>query len=323
MPSVSVEDIAIRTVPLEAKKRRRLQRGGVAPTTTFSRRHLTPPRATQRRLTTDPFCVRVEPKPRLLSDNGPCYVAKDLAAYLKQHGLGHTRGRPYHPMTQGKIERYHRSMKNVVRLENHYSPWELERALARFIEYYNHERLHEAIGNVTPDDMYHGRHRAILSRREKIKRLTLERRKKENLRNAAQPQMGARTLSKKTGPTVPEDLTTYTPRLCAHPRRFSNERQATQSGSPRNLPGHWSLRQELSRTGIRTGPDPPSARRAYRLQPNVRWNTDCSGWMRTAGSGPRSSSTLREVATWTALQEVREVEAWGATTWPQNIRPAS
>ena len=57
--------------------------------------------------------------------------------------------------------------------------------LARFVEYYNHERLHEAIGNVTPDDMYHGRQRAILSRREKIKRLTLERRKKENLRNAA------------------------------------------------------------------------------------------------------------------------------------------
>jgi transposase InsO family protein len=88
-------------------------------------------------------------------------------------------------MTQGKIERYHRSMKNVVRLENHYSPWELERAIARFVNYYNHQRLHEAIGNVTPDDMYHGRQHAILSRREKIKRLTLERRKKENLRNAA------------------------------------------------------------------------------------------------------------------------------------------
>ena len=64
--------------------------------------------------------VHVEHRPRLLSDNGPCYVAKGLATYLKQHGLTHTRGRPYHPMTQGKIERYHRSMKNVVRLENHY-----------------------------------------------------------------------------------------------------------------------------------------------------------------------------------------------------------
>jgi hypothetical protein len=73
----------------------------------------------------------------------------------------------------------------VVRLENHYSPWELERAIARFVEYYNHQRLHEAIGNGTPDDMCQGRQPTILSRREKIKRLTLERRKKENLRNVA------------------------------------------------------------------------------------------------------------------------------------------
>jgi len=129
--------------------------------------------------------VRVKHKPRLLSDNGPCYVAKDLADYLERHEIDHTRGRPYHPMTQGKIERYHRSMKNVVRLENYYSPWELERALARFVEYYNHERFHESIGNVTPDDMYHGRQREILTRRNRIKRLTLERRKKENQRTAA------------------------------------------------------------------------------------------------------------------------------------------
>jgi transposase InsO family protein len=129
--------------------------------------------------------LRVEHKPRLLSDNGPCYVAKDLAVYLKSHEISHTRGRSYHPMTQGKIERYHRSMKNVVRLENYYNPCELERAIARFVDYYNHERLHEAIGNVTPDDMYHGRRWEILSHRTKIKRLTLERRKKENLRNAA------------------------------------------------------------------------------------------------------------------------------------------
>ena len=88
-------------------------------------------------------------------------------------------------MTQGKIERYHRSMKNVVRLENYYTPWELERAIARFVDFYNHERFHEALGNVTPDDMYHGHQRVILSPREKIKRLTLKRRRKESLRNAA------------------------------------------------------------------------------------------------------------------------------------------
>ena len=70
--------------------------------------------------------VRVVHRPRLLSDNGPCYISQELADYLDTHGLTHTRGAPYHPMTQGKIERYHRSMKNVVKLEKYFSPWELE-----------------------------------------------------------------------------------------------------------------------------------------------------------------------------------------------------
>jgi transposase InsO family protein len=89
--------------------------------------------------------VRVEHRPRLLSDNGPCYVSGGLRSYLAEHGLRHTRGAPYHPMTQGKTERYHRSMKNVVKLEHYYTPWELERAIARFVEKYNHRRYHESI----------------------------------------------------------------------------------------------------------------------------------------------------------------------------------
>ena len=87
----------------------------------------------------------------------------------------------YNPMTQGKIERYHRSMKNVVKLENYYSPWELERAIARFVNDYNHRRLHEALDNVTPADVYEGRRLAILTRREQIKRRTLQQRRRENL----------------------------------------------------------------------------------------------------------------------------------------------
>ena len=70
--------------------------------------------------------VRVVHRPRLLSDNGPCYVSGELTDYLETHKIAHTRGTPYHPMTHGKIERYHRSMKNVVKLEKYYSPWELE-----------------------------------------------------------------------------------------------------------------------------------------------------------------------------------------------------
>ena len=68
--------------------------------------------------------VRVVHRPRLLSDNGPCYLSQELADYLDTHGLAHTRGAPYHPMTQGKIERYHRSMKNVVKLEQYFWPVE-------------------------------------------------------------------------------------------------------------------------------------------------------------------------------------------------------
>lgn len=73
--------------------------------------------------------ARVRHKPRLLSDNGPCYISGELKSWLKQQDIEHTRGAPYHPMSQGKIERYHRSMKNVVKLEQYYYPLELEKAM--------------------------------------------------------------------------------------------------------------------------------------------------------------------------------------------------
>ena len=123
--------------------------------------------------------VRVRHRPRLLSDNGPAYVSKDLQDYLREQGMRHTRGRPYHPQTQGKIERYHRSMKNVVKLQHYDFPWELEAAVRDFVAYYNHRRYHESLDNCTPADVYYGRHHEVLSERDKIKRLTMQRRKKE------------------------------------------------------------------------------------------------------------------------------------------------
>lgn len=63
--------------------------------------------------------IMVKHRPRLLSDNGPCYTSSELKDYLGKHKIEHTRGAPYHPMTQGKKERYHRSMKNVVKLEHY------------------------------------------------------------------------------------------------------------------------------------------------------------------------------------------------------------
>ena len=125
--------------------------------------------------------VAVRHKPRLLSDNGPCYLSGELKDYLRRRDIEHTRGAPYHPMTQGKIERYHRSMKNVVKLDNYYSPGDLIAEIDSFVEYYNNKRYHESLNNVTPADVYFGRDKDIEKNRKQIKWRTLRQRKKHNL----------------------------------------------------------------------------------------------------------------------------------------------
>ena len=122
--------------------------------------------------------VNVLHRPRLLSDNGPSYVSSELGDWLKDKGIRHVRGRPYHPMTQGKIERYHRSMKNRILLENYYLPGQLELSIGEFVEYYNNQRYHESLDNLTPVDVYFGRGPAILKWRESIKRKTIEQRRR-------------------------------------------------------------------------------------------------------------------------------------------------
>jgi len=104
---------------------------------------------------------------------------------LSERGMTHTRGAPYHPQTQGKIERYHRTMKNVVKLQHYYFPWELEAALRDFVAYYNNERYHESLDNVTPADVYFDRHYEVLTKRAKIKRKTMRRRKRVSLASQA------------------------------------------------------------------------------------------------------------------------------------------
>ena len=84
--------------------------------------------------------VKVNHKHRLLSDNGPCYISEELREYLENHDIDHTRGAPYHPQTQGKIDRFPRTMKNLIKLQNYFLPGELEREIARFVEYYNNCR---------------------------------------------------------------------------------------------------------------------------------------------------------------------------------------
>lgn len=129
--------------------------------------------------------VHVIHKPRLLSDNGSSYVSGDLAEWLQEKGMKHSRGAPYHPQTQGKIERWHQTLKNRILLENYFLPGDLKAQIKAFVDHYNHQRYHESLNNVTPADVYFGRDKAILKQRERIKQKTLETRRLHHRQHAA------------------------------------------------------------------------------------------------------------------------------------------
>jgi len=129
--------------------------------------------------------AKVAHKPRLLSDNGSSYISSDLAEWLEKQKMDHVRGAPYHPQTQGKIELWHQTLKNRILLENYYLPGDLENQIGEFVDHYNNDRYHESIGNVTPADAYFGRHTAIMERRRKIKKQTIQNRRLNHQRQAA------------------------------------------------------------------------------------------------------------------------------------------
>ena len=121
--------------------------------------------------------LKKDERPRLLSDNGSCFISAEFQAFVNDELNSHVRGAPYHPQTQGKIERYHRTMKNVVKLENYYFPGDLRRQLHLFVEYYNNQRYHESLNNVTPSDVYFKRDKQILEQRKATKLKTLKQRR--------------------------------------------------------------------------------------------------------------------------------------------------
>ena len=129
--------------------------------------------------------AKVVHRPRLLSDNGSSYISADLAKWLDRQNMNHVRGAPYHPMTQGKIERWHQTLKNRILLENYYLPGDLEAEIGAFITDYNHLRYHESLGNLTPADVYFERGQTILIERERIKRQTITNRRLLHRRQAA------------------------------------------------------------------------------------------------------------------------------------------
>ena len=121
-------------------------------------------------------------KPKLLSDNGAGYVGGALNDYLHDRRIKHIYAAPYHPQTNGKIEAYHGTMKKHTSLLFFRFPGDAEEFFVHFVDYYNNERYHEAIGNVTPSDVYCGRREEILRKRKELKTKIFEKRKWHNQR---------------------------------------------------------------------------------------------------------------------------------------------
>ena len=124
--------------------------------------------------------VPVEDRTKLLSDNGAGYVSRAFRDYLSLVGIGHILAAPFHPQTNGKVERYQQSLKREVNQLPYELPSQLERAITDFVKYYNYRRYHKALGNVTPADVLFGRREQILARRKEVKRQTINRRRRYN-----------------------------------------------------------------------------------------------------------------------------------------------
>jgi putative transposase len=124
--------------------------------------------------------VPVEDRTNLLSDNGSGYVSRAFRDYLHLVGIHHILASPFHPQTNGKLERYHQSIKQEVNQIPYEMPADLEQAIAEFVNYYNYRRYHKALGNVTPDDVLQGRRDYILTRRKEVQTQTLWRRQLHN-----------------------------------------------------------------------------------------------------------------------------------------------
>ena len=140
--------------------------------------------------------VPVTDRTRLLSDNGPGYVSRAFRDYLGVVGIRHILAAPFHPQTNGKLERYHQTLKRDVNQLPYEVPSDLEAAIVAFVSYYNYRRYHKALGNVTPSDVLRGRREDILRRRREVKAQTIERRRQHNraLRELMLPPTEPRSL---------------------------------------------------------------------------------------------------------------------------------
>jgi putative transposase len=115
--------------------------------------------------------------PRIISDNGPQFVAKEFKSYVRESGMTHVRTSPYHPQSNGKIERFHQSIKSeCIRPKPALSLEDAKRSVAEYVKHYNEVRLHGAIGYLTPKDKLEGRAEEIFAARDRKLAAARERR---------------------------------------------------------------------------------------------------------------------------------------------------
>jgi len=124
--------------------------------------------------------VPLEDRTVLLSDNGAGYISQQFNEYLRLVGIRHINAAPFHPETNGKIERYHRTLKGEINQMPHEMPSELKEAIEAFIYYYNYQRYHEGLDNVRPWDVYTGKQAEIFRRRQEVKSKILAERRSYN-----------------------------------------------------------------------------------------------------------------------------------------------
>ena len=109
-----------------------------------------------------------EARPRIISDNGPQFIARDFKEFIRISGMTHVRTSPYYPQSNGKIERWHKSLKGeCIRPGTPLTPEDARQLIQQYVDYYNTVRLHSAIGFVTPVDMLAGRQAEIHAARDR------------------------------------------------------------------------------------------------------------------------------------------------------------
>jgi len=120
-------------------------------------------------------------RPRIISDNGPQFIAKDFKEFIRISGMTHVRTSPYYPQSNGKLERWHKTLKGeCVRPGSPLSLQEARELVEKYIQHYNEKRLHSAIGYVTPMDKLEGRENKIFQQRDKKLEEAREKRSRKN-----------------------------------------------------------------------------------------------------------------------------------------------